>query len=136
MTTGPYEVFNPESLGPPTGWNNGMLAPAGGRVLFVAGQTARDTSGRVVSDDFVTQFATALDHVLAVVDAAGGRATDIGRMTIFVTDLAEYRASLGELGAAYRERMGRHYPAMALLEVSGLVDEGARVEIEATAVVA
>ncbi|MDX1396273.1 MAG: RidA family protein [Gemmatimonadota bacterium] len=136
MSAETWDVLNPESLGPPSGWNNGMLAPAGGRVLFVAGQTARDTSGRIVSDDFVTQFATALDHVLAVVEAAGGRAIDIGRMTIFVTDLAEYRASLSDLGAAYRERMGRHFPAMALLEVSGLVDEGARVEIEATAVVA
>jgi enamine deaminase RidA (YjgF/YER057c/UK114 family) len=129
-----YDVFNPEALGPPSGWNNGMLAESGGRVLFVAGQTARDSAGEIVSEDFVTQFSTALDHVIAVVTLAGGQASDIGRMTIFVTDLAEYRASLRELGAAYRERMGRHFPAMALLEVSGLVDAGAKIEIEATAV--
>lgn len=129
-----YDVFNPEELGPPSGWNNGMLAPAGGRVLFVAGQTARDPDGTIVSRDFVEQFATALGHVVTVVEAAGGSPRDIGRMTVFVTSLEEYRASLKRLGAAYREHMGRHYPAMALLEVSGLVDEGARVEIEATAV--
>jgi len=129
-----YEIFNPEQLGPPSGWNNGMLAEPGGRVLFVAGQTARDAAGRIVSDDFVTQFSTALDHVVAVVELAGGAASDIGRMTIFVTDLSEYRGALRELGAAYRDRMGRHFPAMALLEVSGLVDEGAKIEIEATAV--
>lgn len=130
-----YEIFNPEQLGPPSGWSNGMLAEAGGRTLFVAGQTARDREGTIVSDDFVVQFSTALDHVIAVVAMAGGDATDIGRMTIFVTDLDEYRASLRELGVAYRERMGRHFPAMALLEVKGLVDVGARIEIEATAVI-
>lgn len=129
-----YEIFNPEQLGPPSGWNNGMLAEAGGRVLFVAGQTARDPGGKIVSDDFVEQFSTALGHVLAVVEQAGGTPSDIGRMTIFVTSLVEYRASLSELGAAYRSHMGRHFPAMALLEVSGLVDEGAMIEIEATAV--
>jgi enamine deaminase RidA (YjgF/YER057c/UK114 family) len=129
-----YDVFNPEELGPPSGWNNGMLAPPGGRVLFVAGQTARAPDGTIVSSDFVEQFATALGHVVSVVEAAGGSHKDIGRMTVFVTSLEEYRASLKRLGAAYRGHMGRHFPAMALLEVSGLVDEGARVEIEATAV--
>lgn len=129
-----YDVFNPEELGAPSGWNNGMLAQPGGRVLFVAGQTARAPDGTIVSSDFVEQFATALGHVVSVVEAAGGSPADIGRMTVFVTSLEEYRASLKPLGSAYREHMGRHFPAMALLEVSGLVDEGARVEIEATAV--
>jgi len=129
-----YDVFNPEELGPPSGWNNGMLAEPGGRMLFIAGQTARDPAGAIVSEDFVTQFSTALGHVIAVVTLAGGTAADIGRMTIFVTDLVEYRAALRELGAAYRAHMGRHFPAMALLEVSGLVDVGAKIEIEATAV--
>lgn len=132
--TGDYEIFNPASLGEPRGWNNGLLGPPGGRTLFVAGQTARGPSGRIETDDFVAQFALALDHVLAVVAAAGGEPTDVGRMTVFVTDLERYLAERGPLGTAYRERMGRHYPAMALVEVRGLVDEGAMVEIEATAV--
>lgn len=129
-----FEIFNPPGLPDPKGWNNGLLAPAGGRVLFVAGQNARGASGRIESDDFVEQFSLALDHVLAVVREAGGEPRHIGRMTVYVTDLATYMASRAELGAAYRDRMGRHYPAMALVEVSGLVDDGAVVEIEATAV--
>lgn len=134
--TGDYEIINPASLGEPKGWNNGLLAPPGGRMLFVAGQTARGPAGRIETDDFVAQFALALDHVLAVVAGAGGVPTDIGRMTVFVTDLARYLAERRPLGAAWRERMGPHYPAMALVEVRGLVDEGALVEIEATAVLA
>ena len=129
-----FEIFNPEHMGPPSGWNNGMLAESDGRVLFVAGQAARDRDGDIVSDDFVTQFATCLDHIISVVTEAGGSATDIGRLTIFITDVDEYRASVRELGKAYRERMGRHFPAMALLQVAGLLDEGAKMEIEATAV--
>ncbi len=129
-----FEILNPPELGEARGFNNGLLGPAGGRILFIAGQTGRDAEGRIVSDDFATQFAVALDHVLRVVHAAGGRPEDIGRMTIYVTDLAAYRASLRALGIAWRERLGRHYPAVALLEVNDLVDEGAVVEIEATAV--
>ena len=134
--TGRFSIVNPESLGAPRGWNNGMLAPAGGRVLFVAGQTARDASGRVPPADFVAQFEAALGNVLAVVREAGGRAEDIGRFTLYVTDVARYRASLTPLGEAYRRHMGRHYPAMALVEVRALVDPNAVVEIEATAVLA
>ena len=129
-----FEIFNPPALPDPRGWNNGLLAPAGGRLLFVAGQNASGTSGLVESDDFVEQFSIALDHVLAVVREAGGEPRHIGRMTVYVTDLATYMASRAELGVAYRARMGRHFPAMALVEVSGLVDDGAVVEIEATAV--
>lgn len=130
-----HRTLNPESLGEPRGFNHGLLAAPGGRVLFVAGQTALDREGRIATTDFVEQFGVALDRVLAVVREAGGDAADIGRLGIFVTDLEAYRASLGPLGRAYRARMGRHYPAMALVEVSGLVDEGARVEIEAVAVI-
>ncbi len=129
-----FEVFNPLPLGEPKGWNNGMLAPAGGRLLLIAGQTARSAAGVVESDDFVEQFSLVLDHILAVVREAGGQPEHVGRLTIFVTNLDTYLSSLRALGAAYRERMGTHYPAMALLEVSGLVDKGALVEIEATAV--
>lgn len=127
-------IINPEELGAPRGWNNGMLAQAGGSVLFIAGQTARDGSGQVPAADFVAQFDRALGNVLAVVRQAGGRVEDIGRFTIYVTDMSEYRGSLKPLGEVYRRRMGTHFPAMALVEVTSLVDPQALVEIEATAV--
>ncbi|HLU25591.1 MAG TPA: RidA family protein [Longimicrobiales bacterium] len=130
-----YEIINPESLGEPKGWTNGLLAPAGGRILFVAGQTARDAEGRIVGDDVVAQWERALENVLAVVRAAGGGPEHIGRMTVYVTSRAEYLATRRALGELWRRLMGRHYPAMTLVEVSALVDEGARVEIEATAVI-
>ena len=85
--------------------------------------------------DFVTQFASALDNILEVLEAAGGEPADIGRMTVFVTDVQVYRDSLRELGEIWRPRMGRHYPAMALLGVTELVDPNAMVEIEATAII-
>jgi NAD(P)-dependent dehydrogenase (short-subunit alcohol dehydrogenase family) len=129
-----YAVVNPEELGAPRGWNNGMLARTGGRTLFIAGQTARDASGRVPAADFVSQFDRALANVLAVLRQAGGEPGDIGRFTIYVTDMAQYRAGLRPLGEVYRRHMGKHFPAMALVEVTSLVDSQALVEIEATAV--
>ena len=129
------EIFNPESLGTPSGWNNGLLTPAGSRILFVAGQAGSDHAGAIVSDDFVDQFDAALARALAVVEEAGGRAENVARLTIFVTDMAEYRGSLKRLGERYRQRMGRHYPAMALVAVAEMVDPRAKVEIEATAVI-
>jgi NAD(P)-dependent dehydrogenase (short-subunit alcohol dehydrogenase family)/enamine deaminase RidA (YjgF/YER057c/UK114 family) len=132
--SGRLAIINPTELGAPRGWSNGILAPAGGRMLFIAGQTARDGSGQVPTADFVSQFDRALGNVLAVVGQAGGTPEDIGRFTIYVTDLAQYRASLKPLGEVYRRRIGAHYPAMALVEVTSLVDAQALVEIEATAV--
>ncbi len=130
------EIVNPESLGAPKGWSHGVLAPRGGRLLFVAGMAGWNVDALGVAPGFVAQFGRALDQVLAVVRAAGGEPTDVARLTVYVTDLAEYRAQLRPLGEAWRERFGRYYPAMALLEVKGLVDRGALVEIEATAVLA
>jgi len=130
-----FEIINPESLGAPRGWNHGLLAPAGGRVLFVAGQVASDASGRVPKTGFVAQWAQALENVLVVVRAAGGRPEDIGRLTVYVTDRQTYVASLKALGEVHRRLMDRHYPAMALVEVRALVEPGAIVEMEATAVV-
>ena len=124
-----FEIVNPESLGRPSGWNHGMLGPASGRVLFVAGQTAPEVTG------FVAQWDRALDRVLAVIRAAGGSAEQIGRMTVYVTDRAAYLASLKPLGEVHRRHMGKHFPAMTLVEVKGLVDPRALVEIEATAVI-
>ncbi len=130
-------IINPEELGAPKGFSHGVLAPEGGRVLFVAGQNAsRDEKGveAEIRSDFVRQFAMALGRVLCVVREAGGGPEDIGRMTIFVTDMPAYHSGRARLGAAYRELMGRHFPAMSLVEVTELVDKGAIVEIEATAV--
>lgn len=131
-----FERINPDELGPPRGWTNGMLAPAGGRVLFVAGQDAATAEGEVETDDFVEQFGIALRKMMCVIRDAGGDARSIGRMTIYVTDLDVYRASRKALGAVYRAHMDLHYPAMALVEVSRLVDPRGLVEIEATAVIA
>jgi len=133
------EIVNPESLGAPRGWNHGILAPKGGRLLFIAGQAGWEggSPGGGGSGDppgFVDQFGRALDKVLAVVRAAGGEPADVARLTLYVIDLEAYRASLKPLGEAWRARFGKHYPAMALVEVQGLVDRGALVEIEATAV--
>ena len=132
---GGWEFINPEVLGPPKGWTNGMLAPVGARVLFVAGQDAASADGAVEDDDFVGQFELALAKTLSVVHEAGGDATSIGRMTVFVTDLDAYRQSRKAIGEVWRARMGRHFPAMALVEVSRLVDPRGKVEIEATAVI-
>ncbi|MBX6362915.1 MAG: RidA family protein [Gemmatimonadetes bacterium] len=129
------EAIDPEALGAPKGWTNGLLAPAGGRLLFVAGQTARDADGRIVDGGFVAQWERALENVLAVVRAAGGSPESIGRMTVYVTDRAAYLAARKPLGEVWRRHMGRHYPAMTLVQVAALVDEGAMVELEATAVV-
>jgi NADP-dependent 3-hydroxy acid dehydrogenase YdfG/enamine deaminase RidA (YjgF/YER057c/UK114 family) len=129
-----YDIVNPESLGAPKGWNNGLRSRSGGRLLFIAGQAGWETGMTGTPPGFVAQFGLALDKVLAVLRAAGGEPPEIGRMTVYVTDLEVYRASRPALGELWRERLGRHYPAMALVEVSGLLDRGALVEIEATAV--
>ncbi len=129
-----FQIVNPESLGAPRGWNNGLLAPPNGRVLFVAGQDARDATGTVTATNIVDQFGIVLDNVLTVVREAGGEPHNIGRMTIYVTDMQAYVAKLKPIGELYRERMGRHYPAMALVEVSRLMEANALIEVEATAV--
>ena len=125
---------NPESLGRPRGYANGMLAPAGGRLLFVAGQIAWDREQRLVGPGFVEQFRQALANVLAVVREAGGGPEHLARLTIYVVDRREYLADLAAVGEAYRGVLDRHFPAMALVEVQALLEPGAQVEIEATAV--
>ena len=129
------EIINPESLGAPKGWNNGLLAPKEGRLLFVAGQAGWESETPGEPPGFVDQFARALDKVLTVIRAAGGQPNDVARLTIYVTDLAAYRAGRKAIGEAWRERFGTFYPAVAMVEVTGLVDRGALVEMEATAVI-
>jgi enamine deaminase RidA (YjgF/YER057c/UK114 family) len=128
--------INPESLGTPRGYSNGILAPAGGRLLFVAGQIGWNAEQKLVGEAFSEQFAQALANVLEVVREAGGAAEDVARLTIYVTDKREYAAELRAVGERYRSLMGKHYPAMSLVEVQALLEPGAKVEIEATAVLA
>ncbi len=124
---------NPESLGAPRGYSNGMLAAAGSRLLSIAGQIAWDSRQDLVSEDFARQFEQALANVVAVVREAGGEAEHIAQLTLYVVDKHEYVEALKEVGAAYRGLMGKHFPTMALVEVAGLLEPGAKVEIQGLA---
>jgi enamine deaminase RidA (YjgF/YER057c/UK114 family) len=124
--------INPESLARPVGFSHGIKGS--GDIVFVAGQIGWNREGRMVSDDLALQFAQALENVLDVVWAAGGSPTSVARMTVYVTDKADYVRKRKAIGEAWRKRMGKHYPAMALVEVKALVEDDAKVEIEATAV--
>jgi enamine deaminase RidA (YjgF/YER057c/UK114 family) len=127
-------LINPQSLGSPRGYSNGILVDKPGQLLFIAGQIAWDENQKLVSRDFVEQFDRALANVIEVVAAAGGSANQIVRLVIYVTDIREYRARTREVGECYRARMGKHFPAMVLVEVKSLLEDGALVEIEAIAV--
>jgi enamine deaminase RidA (YjgF/YER057c/UK114 family) len=127
-------LINPESLGSPKGYSNGLLADAGGRLLFIAGQIAWDENQQIVSADFVDQFDKALANVMTVLESAGGKPADIARLVIYVTSKSEYRERTEEVGERYRKHMGKHFPAMVLVQVAGLLDDEARVEIEGMAV--
>jgi len=128
------EFVNPEAWAKPKGYNNGVIL-SGSRTLCIAGQIAWDENAKLVgAGDFGAQFTQALRNVRAVAEAAGGSVECIGKLTIFVTDKQAYLAALSEIGAGYREVFGKHFPAMALIEVKGLLEEGAMVEIEALAV--
>ena len=126
------KIVNPETLAPPRGYSHGILGH--GRVLFVAGQIGWNSYGQLVGEGFPDQFDQALANVVAVVSEAGGRPESIARFTIYVVDKSEYLFAQREIGQRYRARMGRHFPAMTLVEVKSLLEPGARVEIEATAV--
>jgi enamine deaminase RidA (YjgF/YER057c/UK114 family) len=126
------EVVVVPEFAPPRGYANGVVTR--GRLLHVAGQIGWDSQGSFPSDEIAGQFAQALDNVLAVVRAAGGRPEDLARMTVYVTDLPAYRDARRAIGQAWRDRLGKHFPAMALVGVAGLVEPRALVEIEAVAV--
>jgi enamine deaminase RidA (YjgF/YER057c/UK114 family) len=127
-------IINPQTLAGPVGYSNGVLVQ-GGKLLFVAGQIGWDAERRMVSDDFPEQFAQALSNVLVVIREAGGQPSSIVKMLIFVTDKKEYMARIKDVGTAYRQLMGKHFPAMSLVEVSALVEDLAKVEIEAVALI-
>jgi len=128
------ELINPEQLSPPIGFSHAAVGE--GKAIVLAGQIGCGPDGRIVApDDIVAQFALALDNLLVALRAAGGEVTDIANLRIYTTDVGGYRAHLKELGAAYRERLGRHFPAMVLAGVSELFEPGSKIEIEGTAYV-
>lgn len=126
------QYINPGAWRRPSGYSNGVVAE--GRYLAISGQIGWNERGELVSDEFVAQARQALNNVMTVLRAAGGGGEHLIRLTWYITDKGEYRAALKELGAAYRAIVGEHYPAMALVQVADLLEDGAKVEIEATAV--
>src|ERR1041384_8834821 len=125
-----FKRINPQSLGRPVGYTNGLLTTPDVRLLFIAGQIGWDESQRLVSDDFVEQFDRALKNVLTVVREAGGAPNGVARLVIYVTDKEEDRARRREIGVRWRAQMGDNYPTMTLVEVKSLLEDGAKVEIE------
>ncbi|MCF6432852.1 RidA family protein [Leisingera sp. MMG026] len=128
----PAISVHPEGWKPAKGYANGMVAE--GKLLFVGGQIGWTADQVFEAQGFIGQMSQALQNILEVVEAAGGSAKDITRLTWFVTDKAEYLAHQAEVGKAYRAVMGYHFPAMTMVVVSALVEDEAKVEIEATAV--
>ena len=128
-----FKLINPEALGAPIGYSHGVSVPAG-QLLFIAGQIAVDKDNQIVSDDIVEQFDRALANVMVVLGAAGAKPEHVTRFVIYVTDKIEYRERRKEIGQIYRQHMGKHFPAMVLVQVAGLLEDAAKVEIEATAV--
>ena len=127
------KILQPPGWPRPKGYSNGISAE--GRLVFLAGQIGWNPEERVVSDDLAGQARQALSNIVAILAEGDAKPEHIVRMDWFVTDRNEYNASLKEIGAAYRELIGNHYPAMMAVEISGLVEDGAKVEIEVTAVV-
>ena len=126
-------ILQPPGWPRPRGYANGVAAE--GRLVFVAGQIGWDESGTVVADDLVRQVQQTLENTLAVLREAGAGPEHVVRMTWYITDKRDYLARAREIGEASRALMGRHYPAMAVVEVKALIEDRARIEIETTAVV-
>ena len=126
------ERINPAELGRPSGFTHAVRAS--GTFVFLAGQTALDQSGQVVGDTVTRQFEQALENLLRALAAAGGTPDDLASMTIFITDIDDYRAHAGEIAAVWRRHVGTSYPAMAAVGVTRLWDREAMVELQAIAV--
>ncbi|MGH6672649.1 MAG: RidA family protein [Xanthobacteraceae bacterium] len=131
--TQPHQVLHPRTWKRPPGYANGIAAE--GRLVFLAGQVGWNADQEFESGDFVAQARQALANIVALVAEAGGKPEHITRLTWYVLDKREYLSRLQELGEAYRGVLGRHFPAMTLVQVGALVEDKARLEIEATAVV-
>ena len=128
------KILQPPGWVKPKGFSNG-ISVKGGTTVFVAGQVAFNSQGVFEEKTFAGQFRQTLKNTLAVLAEAGGRPEHIVRMTWYILDKKEYLGAIKEVGAAYRELIGRHYPAMAVVQVSGLIEDEAKLEIETTAVI-
>jgi len=127
------EFLQPEHWVRPHGYSNGVAAK--GRMVFISGMIGWDAQAKIVTDDFAGQVRQALTNIATVLSEANGKPEHIVRMAWYVVDKREYLAASKEIGAAYREIIGRHYPAMTVVQVAALLEDRARVEIEVTAVV-
>lgn len=127
------ERINPPELSPPTGFSHAVVA-TGSRVVFLAGQTALDTDGKVVGDTLPEQFERALTNLLTALEATGGTPADLARVTVYATDVADYRTHAAELGRIWGRLAGRGYPAMAVIGAVRLWDEQALIELDGFAV--
>ncbi|MFF9347818.1 RidA family protein [Streptomyces sp. NPDC014734] len=128
----PVHRINPAELSPPAGFSHAVTA-VGGQLVFLAGQTALDPAGKVVGTTLPEQFATALANLLTALRAAGGVPADLARVTVYATDVADYRENAAEMGRIWRRLAGRDYPAMAVIGVARLWDEQALVEVDGVA---
>ena len=131
----PHEIRNPETLAPPMGFSHAVVAQSG-RTVYLAGQTAQRPDGMIVAGTMAEQFDVAAGNVVLALQGAGARPQDLVSLQIFVTDIVEYQRLSKEIGVAYRRHFGRHYPAMALVEVRRLFDPKAMVELMGIAVTA
>ncbi len=127
------KILQPPGWAKPRGFSNGIAAT--GRLVFIAGQVGFNAAGQFEEKTFAGQFRQTLKNIVAVLAEAGGKPEHLVRLTWYVLDKQEYLDALKEVGPAYRELIGRHYPTMAVVQVTGLVEAEARLEIEATAVV-
>ena len=127
------KILLPDGWTPPKGYSQGVIAE--GRQIFVSGQIGWDETGTFQTNDFAEQTGQTLRNILTILNAANAGAEHITRMTWFITDKKEYLASLKSLGQIYRDEMGHHYPVMSVVEVNALIEDKAKVEIEATAVI-
>ncbi|GAB4359155.1 MAG: RidA family protein [Gammaproteobacteria bacterium] len=127
------EILQPPGWARPKGYSNGIVAR--GALVVLGGQVGWNEREEFETDDFAGQAKQAFKNIVAILAQAGGRPEHIVRLTWFIGDKREYLACLKELGAAYREVIGRHYPVMSVIEVKGFIEEGAKLEIEATAVI-
>ena len=130
------EIVTAPELAPPVGYAHAVVGAPGGRTVHLGGQTALGADGAIHGETLAEQFDVAAANVVAALRAAGGAPDDVVQMLVFVTDVAEYKASLPALGEVWKRHFGRRYPALALLGISALYDDAARVELVATAVIA
>jgi enamine deaminase RidA (YjgF/YER057c/UK114 family) len=132
--TTPHEILNPPTLADPIGYSHVVVA-APGRTIYLGGQTAHDANNTIVGDTIAEQFDQAAANVVLALDAAGAKPEHLVSMQIFVTDVVAYKAVLDELAVAYQKHFGKHFPAIALLEIKGLYDSASKVELVCVAVV-